>query len=432
MAVVGIAGGSALQKRKHFVFGSGAAGLSALKQIRKLGSHDEVKLVTMEDCSPYSPMSLPYLISGRRKESEIYIADSDYFHRMKATLVRGRRIEAIDPNHDRVIYENGESESYDTLLIATGSEPSIQPILREADIPGFHIMNDYMRLKDLKDKSKITILGAGFVGMELAVALCEKGHKVSVIAPRERILRLYFDPELDDLIISLFRDQGIQINLRWGEVTEVKKGDTTFEAVFAEGHKIETGLLIAATGVTPRVSFLKGSGINVNKGIVVNGQMRTNISNIFAAGDVAEAPSFFTGKNGLSLIWPSAIEQGKIAGSNMIEEEAVYDGWLSMNTFNFFGHVALSIGEFMASEGDDVFEEKDAGKRKYIKMVYRDNRLVGANFFNIDVDGGAVRYLIKNRVDVGPHKKLLLKKPKEASLWLMGQAETRSTLSLER
>jgi phenylglyoxylate dehydrogenase epsilon subunit len=421
-----------LPKKKHLIIGSGAAGLSALKQMRRLGSDDEVKLVSMESHLPYSPMSLPYLVSGRRKKSDICMADEHFLHKMQATLIRNRGVEKLDSRQSRVIYDNGESEAYDTLLVATGSDPVIQPVLKEAGVAGFHIMDDYMRVNALGDNSRITILGAGFVGMELAVSLAEIGHHIRVIAPRERILRHYFDPEMDDLIIKLFAEHGIPVELNWGEVTDVKKEDICFEATFECGKKVVTDFILAATGVAPRLSLLNGSSIKVNKGIVVDRRMTTNVSNIFAAGDVAESRNFLTGENGLSLIWPSAVEQGKIAGSNMMGAEAAYNGWLSMNAFNFMGHMALSIGQFMALEGDETFSEKDAGQRSYRKLVYRNDNLVGANFFNVDVDGGAIQYLIRNRIGIGSYKELLLKNPKEGSLWLMTKSEMETTLSLER
>ena len=422
-----------MQKHKHLIIGCGSAALSALRQIRRLSSESEVKLVTMEPHSPYSPMSLPYLISGRRTESEIHVAEEGFFDRMNAALVTGRRVEKIDSHDNKVVYDNGESEGYDTLLIATGSTPILQPLLKKAGVPGFHVLDDYLPLKGLKDKSKITLLGAGFVGMELAAAFFERGHDVSVIAPRERILRSYFDPDLDDIIIALFNEQGIDVHLQWGEISKIdNRPEGRYEAVFSGGETIETDKLIAATGVEPRVSFLNGTRVSLNKGIVVDRMMRASIHNIFAAGDVAEAPSFLTGENGLSLIHPSAVEQGKIAGSNMIGEDTLYEGWISMNIFNFFGHLALSIGDFMSIEGDRVLKKKESANKRFRKIVLRDNRLVGANFFNMDVDGGAMRYLIMNRVDIGPHKELLFEKPKETSLWLMSQAEKKSTMSLER
>ncbi|MBW2207213.1 MAG: NAD(P)/FAD-dependent oxidoreductase [Deltaproteobacteria bacterium] len=420
-----------MSKKRHLIVGCGAAALSALKQIRKLGSDDEVQLVTMEDYLPYSPMSLPYLVSGRRKEEEITIADNDFFKKMNATLTRGRCVTKIDPGTKKVMYDDGESDSYDTLLIASGSEPILQPALTAAKISGFHVMDDYVPLKEHKDNIKTTILGAGFVGMELAVSLAERGHEITVIAPRERILRLYFDKDLDDIIIGLFAKHGIRINRQWGEVSEVRNDNRSFEIFFESGQKTDADLVIAATGVRPRVSFLNGSGIRINEGVVVDRRMETSIPGVFAAGDVAEAANYLTGKDGLSLIRPSAVEQGKVAGSNMIGKEARYDGWLSMNAFNFFGHFACSIGEFMGTREDDILVQKDEKNRHYGKIVCRDGRLVGANFFNMDIDGGVLQYLIRNRIDVGPQKKLLLEKPKEAGLWFMHEAERKVAQPLE-
>jgi phenylglyoxylate dehydrogenase epsilon subunit len=418
--------------RKHVMIGTGAAALSALKQIRKLGSNDNVILITMEDQLPYSPMSLPYLIMGKKKESEICLADENFFDAMDATFFRNLRVTRIDPDKNSIVYENGESETYDTLLIATGSEPKIQPVLEEQNVQGFHIMEDFTRLKALKEKSRVTIIGAGFVGTEIGVALSERGHQVDIIAPRERILRQYFGSELDEIIIDLFAEHGIRVERNWGEVTQVNQHNGSCEVRFASGEKIETNLLIAATGVRPRISLLEGSGIKANQGIVVDSNMRTSISNIYAAGDVAETTDFLSNQNGLSLIWPSAIEQGKIAGSNMAGQEMEYDGWLSMNVFNFFGHFAVSIGEAVPAAGDEVVFEKDETKRSYKRLVCRKDHLIGANFFNIDIDAGVIQYLIRNCVDIGPHKELLFAKPKETGLWLMHEAEKCKTLSLER
>jgi len=316
-------------------------------------------------------------------------------------------------------------------LIATGSDPKLQPVLVSANIPGFHIMDDYAGLKNIEDNSRVTILGVGFVGTELAVSLTEKGHGVHLIAPRERILRPYFDADLDDIVIDLFSEKGIPIELSWGEVTALERPNHSIAVTFDSGKKITTDVLVPAAGVTPRISFLKDSGLRINEGLVVDRTMKTSKDNIFAAGDVAEAPGFFDGNNGQSLTWPSAVEQGRIAGSNMAGVEAVYDGWLSMNAFNFFGHFALSIGEFGASENDDVFIDKDKGKKHFRKIVCRDNRLIGANFFNVDVDGGALQYLIRNRVNIGTHQKELLNKPKEIGRWLMHESEKKNALSLE-
>jgi phenylglyoxylate dehydrogenase epsilon subunit len=415
------------------MIGCGSAALSALKQIRKLGSEDEVKLVTMENYAPYSPMSLPYILSGKKKESEIYLTETNFFDNMKATLITGRRVDGIIPRDKSVVYDNGGSESYDTLLIATGSQPVRPRIkgLEAANFLGFHTLDDYHEmLEQLREGSEVAVLGAGLVGMEVAAALSERGYKVTVLEKEKGVLPLSFDQPVGAHISQIYAEHGVNIFTN-KEVTEIRNASKRREIFCADGDVFQADLLICCVGVASRVSMLDGSGIEANRGILVDNRMSTNMDGIYAAGDVAEAPNFFTGKNGLSPILPSAVEQGKIAGSNMIGEKAFYDGWLSMNLYNFFGHLAVSIGEFMANPRDEVLIERDDDKREYGKIVCRENKLVGASFFNIELDGGVLQYLIRNRIDMGPSKRQLLEKPKEVSLWLMHEAEKLNTMSLE-
>jgi phenylglyoxylate dehydrogenase epsilon subunit len=377
-------------------------------------------------------MSLPYVLAGRRKIEDIYTADAKLFEAMGVERVVGQRVEGIDTQNQRVVYGNGEKEAYDTLLIATGSEPVLQPLLKKAKIPGFHVLADCLPLLNLQGSKNVTVLGAGFVGMEVAVALRERGHQVRVIAPRERILRPYFDPELDGSIVDLFGQQGIPVFTGWGEVAEAGKENGLYRLKFEAGKEAAPDAVIAATGVKPRASFLAGSGIDLRKGIVVDSRMRTSAPNVFAAGDVAESPNLLTGKYDLSLILPSAVEQGKVAGMNMAGQEAPYRGWVAVNSFNFFGRMAISLGDFMGSEKAHVLVKKERDGKAYTKLVFIDGRLVGANFFNVKVDAGVILYLIKNRVVVDQHQELLLEKPREAGQWLMLMSERANTASLEQ
>jgi phenylglyoxylate dehydrogenase epsilon subunit len=354
------------------MIGCGSAALSALKQIRKL------------------------------------LTESHFFDNMKATLVTGRRVDGIIPGDKSVVYDNGESEGYDTLLIATGSQPVRPGIkgLEGGNFLGFHTLDDYHEMREqLREGFEVAVLGAGLVGMEVASALSERGNKVTVLEKEKRVLPLSFDQRVGAYISQIYSEHHVDIFLG-KEVTEIRNVSKRREIVCADGDVFQADLLVCCVGVASRVSMLNGSGIGANRGILVDNRMCTNVDGIYAAGDVAEAPNFFTGENGLSPILPSAVEQGKIA-------------------------LAVSIGEFTSSNGDEVLTERDDDKREYGKIVCRDNRLVGANFFNVDLDGGVLQYLIRNRIDVGPSKSQLLEQPKGVSLWLMHEAEKRSTLSLE-
>lgn len=423
-------------KKKHLMIGCGTAALNALKEIRKTNSEDEVRLVTMEHYLPYSPTSLPYFVSERIKESEIQMVRDDYFDQMKAELVRGKRVEHIDMERQEVIYDSHEKESYDCLLIATGSEPVL------STIPGLNNENNeqLMHLRTMDDakqlmaKMKVTqtaiILGAGLIGMELAECLTERGVKINVVEMLPQILPAYFDQEASRMIQSVLENRGVKF-FTGHPVSEVTRRNKGVDVLLKSGETLKADLLLIATGVKPRVSFLEGSGIRINEGILVDTEMRTNIPNVFAAGDVAEARDFLTGCSGLNPILPNAVEQGKIAGSNMVGNHVEYEGWLPMNTFNFFGHTAVSIGKSIPSDSDEVLVEKDGDKSNYRKILYREGRLLGVTFLNTEMHAGVFQYLIKKRVNISGYEERLINMPSNISLHLMHEAEKREAVSLE-
>ena len=179
------------------------------------------------------------------------------------------------------------------------------------------------------------------------------------------------------------------------------------------------------------MAFLNGTGIKLNNGIVVDGKMETNIANIYAAGDIAEARGFFDNEFGVSATIPNAVNQGKVAGANMAGEATEYEGWISMNVFNFFGHRACSIGlSAMTEEEKEVLVQKDEKQKRVKKLIFQGDRLVGAMFLNVDVDPGVILYLIEKRLDVGQYKQMLFDSTRDVSLWLGLETERKEALPL--
>jgi len=177
--------------KKHLIIGCSIAALSALEEIRRVNSKDEVKLVTMEDHPPYCPACLPYLLTGRITEAELWMRDEDYFKNLGSTLVRGKEVTRILPEKKEVLYRDGSSENYDTLLIASGSEPVEPPVkgLAEVETLGYRTLDDHRNLvRKLEGKREVAILGAGLVGMKLAAELLERGCQVSIVEKEPKVL----------------------------------------------------------------------------------------------------------------------------------------------------------------------------------------------------------------------------------------------------
>lgn len=412
-----------MSKKKHLIIGCGTAAISAVRKIRSISSEDEIRLVTMEEYPPYSPAVLPYLLSGRISQSDMWLVPEGFFKQTRSSLQKSSKVTQVLPETRELIYQNKTRDNYDSLLISSGSEPVVPPIkgLERGGFLGFHTFADCKKLRQLLDERKeIAIYGGGLVALQLAAALLQKGYQVTIIV-RSRILRRYFDGDAAAFIEDIFRNQGAQI-YAGTEISDVNMDKAGIEMALSDRNCLRAELLISCIGVKPRVSFLGGSGINISQGILVDNRMRTNIPHVFAAGDVAEASNFFTGTPGVNPIGPSAVQQGKIAGANMVGQEREDFGWIPMNVFKCFGHTACSVG-LAASERCQAFKEKSNKDGRYKELVFQENRLVGARFLDIDVDPGVIRYLIENKVDTDPWKEMLFDKPKEVSRWLMLEAE---------
>ncbi|MBI4296380.1 MAG: FAD-dependent oxidoreductase [Chloroflexi bacterium] len=412
-----------MSKRKHLIVGSGPAALSALDTIRSLNTDDEIRMVSKENTLPYCPAILPYLIAGRTTEKDIWLRDEDFFARMQVTFERGKEVVQVLPDRKQVVYRDGEVDRYDCLLIAAGAEPLPSPISSADGLLKFHTLDDYRHLNSLLDGGKeVAVLGAGMVAVELAVALAERGSKVKMIG-RGRPLRAYFDEKAGGYISDILT--GHRVGITTGKnISQIKKVSNGVEVLCADGDVFNTDILVSCLGVAPSLSLVKGTGIKANQGILVDSKMMTSVENVYAAGDVAEALSFFDKRPGISAILPNAIAQGKVAGANMAGKDDDYEGWLPMNVLKFFGHSAFSIGVAMPEDGEaEVLEEKDDSNKTFKRLVFRNGNLVGAMFVNIDVDPGVMKYVIERRLDIGNQKNALLEQPKEASCWLMLRTE---------
>lgn len=405
-------------QKKHLIIGAGPAALSALEAIRRITSQDEVKLVTLEDHLPYSPAALPYVLGGGLTEAQLWLRDEAYFRDQRCTLVRGKEVTRLLPQTKEVIYHDGVLESYDTLLIASGAEP-VRPAIEgmeEVGIQHLRTLTDCRRLLgELKTKNRVAILGAGLVGMKIAAALLERGCRVSIVEKEQTLLPLYFSEEAEVYIRQTFIDH--KASLFMGKaVSSVKREGEEIKIFLSDGGFLSADILVNATGVKSRIPFLQGTGVRIASGILVDKRMGTSIDQIYAAGDVAEPPDFFSGEPKVSAIIPSAVSQGRVAGANMAGVMAEYEGGIPMTAFDFMGNRAFSIGAPMLQQDrGQVLKQKDGQKKRFKKLVFDGDRLVGGMFVNERVDPGIILHLIKERINLASHKEALFEGTKPLS-----------------
>lgn len=409
---------------KYLIVGSSHAALEAATAIRFHDSDGTLTLLTRDARLPYSPTILPYVVSGRSEPDNVILRDETWFRDNAVAFVPRATVAAVDPEQSRVLLESGGAWSYERLLIATGATPGLPPVDGLADFP-FHVlrsMDDAIDLRAAIGAAKSAIvLGAGLIGMHAAENMAKAGVAVTVVEREAHALAAYFEPRASAIIEDVFARNGVRM-LMGRTLAGVDGLGERCIAALDDGRKVVGNLLLVCVGAKPNVEFLKDSGIAVNAGILVDDRMRTNLPNIWAAGDVCEAGSLWGGRivNG---ILPNAVEQGRIAGLDMADDLALapFPGAVPLNTYSFFGQQAISVGNGCAGEGCEVEESADDANGTYRRIVLKDGRLVGIATINDFVDAGIMWQLIRRRTDLGPVKQAFIADPRTTGRQLMSQ-----------
>ena len=412
----------------YLIVGASHAALSALHAIRLHDIEQDVTLLTRDDSLPYSPTVLPYVVSGRSDPGRVFLRDEAYFAEHKVNYLRGAKVRKLKAGQNAVELADGSEISFDKLLLATGAAPLLPPIPGLAGIK-FHVLRtlaDAMALRDALPRIKrALVLGGGLIGMHAAENLAKGGVEVSVVELQPHVLSGYFDAEASSMIEKVFTDNGVRL-LTGTSVAAVAQQGEGCRATLADGSELDADLLLVATGVAPVTDFLAGSGIATERGVLVDEHMRTNVANIWAAGDVAQARGFFTHDRIINGILPDAVDQGRIAGMAMAEDPGskIYAGGVPLNTYSFFGQHAVSVGVHegaLEQAGVEVQQQVDAEHKRYLKIVLKDRRLAGIFGVNAAFDPGIMWELILRAIDLGEEKLAFLRSPQDTARALMSR-----------
>lgn len=390
---------------RYVIIGNSAAGIGAVESIRKADGDGEILIISAERYMAYSRPLISELLAGETTPQKMLYRSPEFYKLNDVELMLGRRVVGLDVETKRVILEDGEEIGYDRLLIATGSRPFIPP-MEGADLKGVHTfftLDDALAVIEMVQKVKqAVVVGGGFIGLKAAESLKERGLKVTVVELAQTVMSTALDESAARIVEEHMRGEGVRI-ITGNAVQRIHGVNSYVTGVeLRDGTSIPCGLVIISVGVRPNAEFAKESGIQVNRGILVDDRMRTSVPDVYAAGDVAEGRDMLLGTlRGLPL-WPVAYRMGKAAGYNMAGVEYTYDGGFAMNSVSIFGLPIISMGITTpsAGEGFRVLIRADMDKKTYRKLVVRDNHLVGAVFINSVDRAGIANGFIRNRVDV--------------------------------
>lgn len=362
------------------IIGNSAAGLSCLEAFRKHDQTSKVTVIAKEARRPYSRVLLPYYLRGKVPYDNLFVRGDDYYDQLNAEFIHGK-VTKLHVEKCSVVLEGGTRVSYDKLLIATGSSPVKPPIqgLSGAGIHHLWTLADVERLGPyFNTGGRAVVLGSGFVSLQGAWAARSRGLKVTVIELMSRIMPRALDDRGAEILASRMTKSGIDLRVDTLTTSVERTDEEKYLLHFKDGKDLIADCIIVGTGVRPNMDFLEGTGISIAKGVIVNERMETSLPGVYAAGDVAQVPSFAGGNPVVHALWPTAVETGGIAGNCMAMHNISYKGSLNMNVTQMFDTTVATMGEFMDNDNHESWIDKSLADGEYLKIVLRKGVPVGA------------------------------------------------------
>ena len=389
----------------HVIIGNGPAGVLAAETIRKHDPNAAVRLLGDEASPPYSRMAIPYLLSGEIDERGTLLRkDPAHFERLGIESLTSRA-KSIDLRQGAVALEDGRRLPFDRLLLATGSRP-IAPPIPGADLPGVHpcwTLEDARHiLRIAKPGARVVQMGAGFIGCIILEALASMGVSLTVVEMGNRMVPRMMTETAGGLIKRWCESKGVKV-LTSTRVEAISRSKSeALEVKLADGQVLAADLVISATGVRPNIDLANAMGLKTDVGVRVDDAMRTSDPTVFAAGDVAQAEEIYTGHFIVNAIQPNAVDQSRIAATNMAGGRARSQGSMAINVLETMGLVAASFGQWQGVPGGDAVEYADVEGYRYISLQFdRETRVVGATAIGLTEHVGVLRGLIQSRRPLG-------------------------------
>lgn len=393
---------------RYVIIGNSVASAGCVEGIRRIDPKGEILVVSNEPYHIYSRPLISYWLS--RKVEDISYRPKDYYERYRVIPILGKKVVKVDFESKEVILENGEKISYDKLLIATGGKPFIPnvPGLEKRNVFTFIKFDDVKEInKALFDNARVAVVGAGLSGLKAVEALIKRNCNVTVVELAGRILSSILDEEGSRMVQKRFEEEGVKFFLE-DSVSEIL-GEERVEEIRLKSSKIlKIDMVIFAIGVVPNVDIFRDTQLKINRGILVNERMETNIPDVYSAGDVVESFDSLTNESRVIPILPNAYIQGEIAGLNMAGEKVTYNGSFPMNSIGFFDMHIMSAGVVNPPPEVEVIKRIELEKKIYRKLYIKNGKILGFMFINSIDRTGIIVDLMKNRTNVSNFKERLL------------------------
>ena len=368
------------------IIGGGLAGAKAAEGAREAGFEGRIVLVGEEARHPYErpPLSKDILRAEKEPDSS-QVHESGYYAQHAIELITGDAVTALDAGAKRAQLASGESIAFDAAVLATGAAP--RPLtLPGAELSGVHYLRtveDSVALHQAITKaSRVAVIGAGWIGSEVAASARQMGADVVLIEPLEVPLHRVLGSQVGGVFAQLHSDHGVVMRMGVG-VERLQGGSAVEQVVLADGRVEAADVVVAGIGVTPRIELAEAARLTIDNlagGVVVDQNLQTSAAGIFAAGDIASAFHPHYQRHLRIEHWANALNQGAAAGSNAVSDAKPY------TRLPYFFSDQYDLGlEYVgyASAEDEVVIRGDAGKREFIAFYHRGGIVTAAMNVNI-------------------------------------------------
>jgi 3-phenylpropionate/trans-cinnamate dioxygenase ferredoxin reductase subunit len=384
----------------HVIVGASLAGAKAAETLREEGFEGRVVLVGAEEDRPYErpPLSKDYL-RGEVGREKVYVHEENFYVEHDIELQLGRTAVGLDTQSFELELDGGERLSYDRLLLTTGSEP------RQLSVPGAELdgvfylrsVRDSDALRERLDRGgAVVVVGAGWIGAEVAASARQRGLDATVIEPASVPLERVLGKEIGAVYGEIHVDHGVRMLMGTG--VEALEGDGAVERVrTSDGRVIDCDFVVVGVGVQPRTALAADAGLAIWDGVLVDERLRTNARGVFAAGDVANAHHPFYDEPIRVEHWANALHQAPAAARNMLGQAVPYD------RLPYFFSDQYEVGmEYsgLARGCDRVVVRGDLAEREFVAFwMFEDRVMAGMNVNVWDVTE-PIRRLIGERIPV--------------------------------
>lgn len=383
------------------IVGAGMAGGKAAETLREEGFDGRIVVVGSEPERPYErpPLSKDYL-RGEAERSSVYLQeDPSWYDEHDVQLRTETRVESLDVAGRAVVLAGGERVAYDALLLATGAEPKRPPI-PGADRDGVHVLRtlqDSDALRAVLDRGgRLVVVGAGWIGCEVAASARQKGLDVAMVEPQAVPLEGVLGPELGAFYRDVHADHGVALHLGTG-VEAIEGGDRAERVRTSDGTVLEADAVLLGVGVAPRTALAEGV-LEVDNGILVDAGLRASVAGVFAAGDVANHDHPLLGRLRVEH-WANALEQGPVAARAMLGRDVSYD------RVPYFFSDQYDVGMEYAGHsrpGDEVVFRGDPATREFIAFWRRDGRVTAGMNVNVWDVNEHLQALVRSGATIDP------------------------------